>query len=242
MSLGPAITALAVLFVLLPPAAPAAVNPAGLWEGAIQLPNGGLGMSVNLHRDGDKWAGEFDIPAQNASEVPLSEVKVDGAAVSFALPGPGDPRFEGKLSEDGKTLSGNFSQSGASFPLEMKWKSEPKTVNRAPANSGEVQVLEGIWEGTLDDNGTQLRLLFKFTRNSDGTIKGTIDSLDQNASDIPITSITRTSDSVKLDVKAVGGTYEGTLNKDASSMTGTWRQRGGELPLSLNRRKTEKKG
>jgi hypothetical protein len=242
MNLRPAITALAVLFVLLPAAAPAAVNAAGLWEGAIQLPNGDLGMSVNLHPDGDKWTGEFDIPAQNAREVPLNEVKVDGAAVSFALPGPGDPRFEGKLSEDGKTLSGNFSQSGASFPLELKWKSEPKKVVRAPANSGEVQVLEGIWEGTLDANGTRLRLLFKFTKNPDGTLKGTIDSLDQDATDIPITSIARTSDSVKLEVKAVGGTYEGTLNKDASSMTGTWHQGGGDLPLSLNRRKAEKQG
>jgi hypothetical protein len=234
------LTTLTGLTLLLSSAVLAVSNPAGSWEGTIQTPNGDLGVVFNLHRDGDKWVGEMDIPAQHISEMPLNEVKVDGANVAFTLPGPGDPHFDGKLSEDGKTLSGNFAQSGGSFPLELKWKSEPKAVVRAPANSGEVQILEGTWEGTLDANGTQLRLRFNFTKNSDGSIKGTIDSLDQGANGIPITSIARTGDSVKMDVKAVGGSYEATLNKEASSMTGTWTQGGGSLPLTL--KKAEKKG
>src|ERR1035438_356159 len=36
-----------------------------------------------------------------------------------------------------------------------------------------------------------------------------------------IASIARTGDTVKLEMKAVGISYEGTLNKDASAMTGT---------------------
>jgi hypothetical protein len=44
-----------------------------------------------------------------------------------------------------------------------------------------------------------------------------------------------------MEVKTVGGSYEGTLNKDASAMTGTWSQGGGSLPLTMQRQKAGKK-
>jgi hypothetical protein len=223
--------------MLLLPAAMMAANAAGRWEGAIKTPQADLGVVLNLHRDGDQWAGEMDIPDQHVSELPLKDVKVDGAAVRFSLSGAGDASFDGKLSEDGKTISGNFSQGGASLPLTLTWKSEPKAVSKAPANSGEVQALEGVWEGAMDANGAQLRLRFHFTKNADGSITGTVDSLDQGADGIPIASIAHTGDTVKLEVKVVGGSYEGTLNKDASTLTGTWSQGGNSLPLTLQRRK-----
>jgi hypothetical protein len=228
-------------FLLLPAAVLAAANPSGLWEGSIKTPNGDLGIKLNLHQDGGKWAAEIDIPAQNVSALPLTDLKVEGASVTFGLPGPGDPRYDGKLAEDGKTISGNFSQGGGSFPLELKWKSEPRAVVKAPANSGDVQVLEGVWEGALDANGTTLRLRFNFVKNGDGSITGTLDSLDQGANGIPITTIARTGDSINLDVSAITGSYEGTLNKEASAITGNWSQGGGTLPLKIERKKAEKK-
>ena len=85
-----------------------------------------------------------------------------------------------------------------------------------------MQVLEGVWEGALDANGNQIQLRFNFTKNADG-------------------SITRMGDTVKMDMKAVGGSYEGTLNKDASAMAGTFSQRGVSLPRNMQRKKAEKK-
>jgi len=38
----------------------------------------------------------------------------------------------------------------------------------------------------------------------------------------------------------IGGGFEGTLNKDASAVAGTWSQGGGSLPLTLQRKKAEK--
>jgi len=228
--------------VLLAPAVTlAATNPAGLWEGTLKTPNGDLGFVFNLHRDGDKWAAEMDIPLQGLSELPLKDVKVDGATVSFAIPGPGDPHYDGKLSDDGKTITGNFNQ-GAAIPLDLKWKSEPRSVSKAAPNSGQVQVLEGVWEGTLDANGNLLRLRFNFTKNADGSISGTIDSVDQGANGLAITTITRKGDSVNLDVKIIGGGFQGDLDKDAATMKGSWSQGGSSLPLTLQRKKPEKKG
>ena len=225
----------------LPVALVAAANPAGVWEGTLKMPNGDLGFVFNLHRDGDQWAAEVDVPAQGVSGMPLDKVKVDGATIAFSLPGPGDPHYDGKLSDDGKTITGNFTQGAGGLPLELKWKSEPRAVAKAPANSGEIQVLEGAWEGTLDVNGSQLHLRFHFTKNADGSMTGTLDSVDQGVNGLPITAISRTGDTVKLDVRTISGAFEGSLNKEATTMTGTWTQGPGSLPLILQRKSAEKK-
>lgn len=229
------------LLLLASGAAAAATNPAGVWEGSIKTPNGDMGLLINLHRDGDKWAAELDVPMQGVSGLPLANVKVDGAAIGFPFPGPGDPHYDGKLSEDGKSISGNLTAGGQAIPLDLKWKSEPKAVEKVQANTGDVQVLEGVWNGVLDAGGTQLHLRFNFTKNADGSITATVDSIDQGANGLPVASIARTGDTVKMDVKAVGGSYEGTLNKDASAMTGTWSQGGGSIPLTVQRNKAENK-
>jgi hypothetical protein len=228
-----------LLLLLLPVAGMAAT--AGVWEGTLKTPKGDMGLVVNLHADGSHWAGEVDIPMQGISELPLNNVKVEGATVSFALPGPGDPHFDGKLSEDGKTIAGDFSQGGGSIPLELKWKSEARAAAKTQPNSGEVAVLEGVWDGTLNANGTSLRLRFHFTKNADGSITGTFDSLDQGANGLPVSSISRQGDAVKLDLKTVSGSYEGTLNKEATTLTGTFTQGGANLPLTLERKKSEAK-
>jgi hypothetical protein len=65
--------------------------------------------------------------------------------------------------------------------------------------------------------------------------------MDQGVNGLPVASIARTGDTVKLDMKAVGCSYEGTLSKDASAMTGTFSQGGGSIPLNLQRKKAETK-
>jgi hypothetical protein len=229
---------LAGFILLLPSLAPAAANPAGLWEGTLKTPDSDMVLAFNLHLDGDRWTAEIDVPAQGISGLPLEKVKVDGSAISFSIAAPGDPQFAGKLAEDGKTISGNFTQGGGSLPLDFKWKSEPRAVTKGPANSGEVQVLEGIWEGAMDINGTPLHLRLNFTKNADGSIAGTLDSPDQKVTGLRIDSISRAGDSVKLEVKTIGGSYQGTLNKEASTLTGTWTQMGNGLPLTLQRKKS----
>jgi len=232
---------LTYVLLLAPVVALADSSPAGVWEGSLSTPNGDIGFVFNLHRDGDKWMGEMDVPGQGVAEMPLNNVKVDGASVSFPIPGPGDPQFDGKVSDDGKTISGKFTQGAGSLPLDLKWKSAPRAVSKTAANTGEVGVLEGIWEGTLDTGGPQLRLRLNFVKNADGSITGTLDSIDQSVNGVPMGPISRTGDAVKIEVKSIGGSFEGTLDKDATKMTGTWSQGGGSLPLTLQHSKPVKK-
>ena len=231
----------AAALLCVPAALQAAAKPGGLWEGSLSTPNGDIGFVFNIHQDGDKWAAEMDIPMQGLSEFPLKDVKVDGASVSFALPGPGEPHFDGKVADDGKAIAGNFLQGGATLPLNLKWKADARPAPKAAANSGEVQVLEGVWEGALDANGTTLHVRFKFVKGADGNITGTLDSLDQGANGLPVGAITRTGDKVTIDLKAINGSYAGTLNKDATGMTGTFTQNGFDMDLALTRKGSDKK-
>ena len=62
-----------------------------------------------------------------------------------------------------------------------------------------------------------------------------MDSPDQGAKGLPVTLVTRKGSSLKLELKQMGGVFEGTIAKDLSEMQGTWTQGGGSLPLELKR-------
>jgi hypothetical protein len=69
----------------------------------------------------------------------------------------------------------------------------------------------------------------------DKTVKGTLDSLDQNAMDLPLTDVVQKGSAVEFLLSLVNGAYKGTLNKDATQMEGEWSQGGVSLPLILKK-------
>ena len=97
-----------------------------------------------------------------------------------------------------------------------------------------AQGLEGSWQGTLEAGGTKLRLVLTVTKAEAGAYAGKIDSLDQGAT-IPIDTITVTLDAVRLELKSVGGVFEGVLNKERTELTGKFTQGGEPLPLTFKR-------
>ena len=93
--------------------------------------------------------------------------------------------------------------------------------------------LEGTWRGTLDTGGGRLRLALRVTKAVDGLLIGTLDSLDQ-ATSIPVDRIIVTGATVRLELKSVGGTFEGAMNATGTELKGTWTQ-SVPLPLTLTR-------
>ena len=91
--------------------------------------------------------------------------------------------------------------------------------------------LAGDWQGRLSAGSVQLRLVLHVTATKDGSLTATMDSVDQGAYGIPVSTVTLKDSKFSLDVDAVHGTYEGTVNKDASEIDGTWSQ---GQPLELN--------
>ena len=100
--------------------------------------------------------------------------------------------------------------------------------------SPESKSIAGDWNGELNVQGTKLRLALHIKKNSDGAFAATLDSLDQNANGIPVSSVSQKGNDVKLELKGIGASYQGKLNPAGTEITGEWNQ-GGTLPLIFKR-------
>jgi hypothetical protein len=224
------------------------MNAAGHWEGSIDIQGTSLLFSVDIMqgREGT-FTATISIPSQNVKGSPLINVVAKGQEVSFAMQGvAGDPSFKGKLSEDGKTISGDITQAGSTFPFKLERKGDAKTESSwqqaygpTPAKGVPGQGIEGRWQGTLSAGGASLRVIFKVTRGADGSYTAKLDSPDQGTPDLPVDSVTVNDKSLGFELKVIGASYKGNLSADGSEVTGEWSQGGGSLPLTLKRLETK---
>jgi uncharacterized protein len=103
--------------------------------------------------------------------------------------------------------------------------SSTPTAPSAPA-------LEGAWMGKLHLPGGELRLVVKIRRQGTGWT-ATVDSIDQHARDIPIDTVAFDGTALTLRSSRLKASFEARLVGD--TLSGTFRQRGLELPLVLAR-------
>jgi hypothetical protein len=207
-------------------------GPRGHWTGSVQLPNQELGMEVDLDKRPNGWIGSINIPKQNASGLPLYAITVTGGTCTFRVKGaPGDPTFTAKLSEDGKTMTGDFTQGSGKFPFKFTRTGDPK-VEEVKPSPAVAKNFVGTWEGTLEGPG--LRLVLKISNDESGA-KATLNSLDQGNIELPVSAIAQKDSKLMIEVKMVGGQYEAEINKESTELTGTWTQRGNSLPLKLKK-------
>ncbi len=97
-----------------------------------------------------------------------------------------------------------------------------------------AQDIAGDWIGTLHAGSANLRILVHIARGTDGALKADMDSLDQNAKGIPISSIVLKENKLTFTSTAVHGSYEGTVNTERTAIEGTFTQ-GAPLPLNFKR-------
>ena len=94
----------------------------------------------------------------------------------------------------------------------------------------------GNWEGTLDPGAQpKKRVVVHIAASQDGSLSGTIDYPDQDTSGIQITAITYKAPSLHFESSGIPGSYDGTMNKENTEITGTWKQGGTPLSLVLKR-------
>lgn len=97
-----------------------------------------------------------------------------------------------------------------------------------------AQDLTGSWAGSLPAGGINLHIVFNISKNADGSLKSTMDSPDQKAFGIACSKTTQVKDSLMIEIAIIGGGYKGQWDgKDG--ITGTFRQGGGQVALSLKR-------
>jgi uncharacterized protein len=91
----------------------------------------------------------------------------------------------------------------------------------------------GSWLGTLDIQGTKLRLVFN-VEQKDGQLVSTMDSPDQGAKGIPVTETIIQNDSVAFWIESLWATYVGVFI-DENTIKGAFGQAGMSFDLTLKR-------
>jgi len=207
-----------------------AEDPVGVWVGELKIPGADLHLAVHLRHDATgALTGSFDSLDQGVRGLALGEVTAMVDRLTFTVPNIG-ATFSGTWQTGTKHWSGTWRQGQAELPLEFA-RGE---VLPAPTVVGPTVVgLDGDWAGVLDINGSQLRLaLHVKTTPAEGTT-ATLDSIDQNALGIPVSAISREGSQVRLELKSLAATFDGTLESGNQTIAGKWTQSSLSLPLTL---------
>ena len=230
----PLSAAIVCVFLAVPPArAQEPANPSGHWEGKIQIPNHELPVAVDLAKtSAGEWIGSVSIP-DSVTDVPLSDIVVNGKTLRFSARLPGMTTFDGTLNAETAGVSGTVSNVEGGVPFQLTRAGEA-LVRVPPPSSVLPKAFDGTWEGIVDHDGKSRRVLIRLRSATDGTALGTIVAVDQGNLEIPVTTVTVHDNDLTLDVRAVSATYRGTLGTDGA-ITGEWLERSARLALTVRR-------
>lgn len=96
------------------------------------------------------------------------------------------------------------------------------------------QKIAGTWNGILEAGEVTLRVDFHITSTDDG-YSATLDSPDQNAYGIPVSTVEFTKPDVAITVVNLNIEYEGKLEDD-NTIKGTFTQMGQSFEMDLKKK------
>ncbi|MCX8014053.1 MAG: alpha/beta hydrolase, partial [Rectinema sp.] len=94
--------------------------------------------------------------------------------------------------------------------------------------------LAGTWQGFLAVGPASLRIVFHVNAAEEG-FSATMDSPDQNARGIRVTSVQHKGSRVTFSVSSINGEYTGTMNQAGTRIQGERKQAGRTFPLALEK-------
>ncbi|MDH6305394.1 pimeloyl-ACP methyl ester carboxylesterase [Parabacteroides sp. PF5-5] len=97
--------------------------------------------------------------------------------------------------------------------------------------------ITGKWYGRPDVGGFSMRLTFDISQSDNG-YTATMESPDQTAEKIPVTSVTFENNAVNIQIAPIDFAYKGELNKEGI-IKGSFTQGGQTFTLDLSRREPE---
>jgi hypothetical protein len=206
----------------------------GRWEGSVQIPGRELRLIVDLSQgNGTAWVGSIIMPDLNLKGVPLTDLGVNNASVSFAIKNALDFQATVKthLNADG-ALAGDFVQAGNSAPILLK-KIGPSQVELPPHSTVVTKDFVGEWRGQYEFLGYPRKVTLKLANHGSDGATAEFVVVGKKVNNLPVDLITQESDFLTINVSTKGMSYEGRLQK--GELKGTFAQGGTEIPLVLRR-------
>jgi pimeloyl-ACP methyl ester carboxylesterase len=197
----------------------------GDWHGTAAVATGDQVMILTVTRSGDgTLKGEFEnrdvAPGRRA---PVTEIGVANGRLTFKLD-PIRATYEASWDEAAKQWRGTISR--GAIPLNFS--------RGLPPLKPRIEGLDGLWEATVDANGTKLRQVLRIASGEWGT-NVLMDSPDQYVSNIVGASLTREGRFVRFSVGRAGGQFEGILSEDGHELSGAFKGGGRQTPISFTR-------
>jgi pimeloyl-ACP methyl ester carboxylesterase len=209
----------------------AADPPEQVWEGSLKVsPAVSLRLVFHVKERAGALSATMDSPDQGASDIAVDAVTRDKTKLTFEMKTLG-AKFVGTLNAEETEAAGTFTQGGADFPLTLKKSNAPPTPAGAKPAANEQ-----IWQGRLAVGaGLSLRVAIHIFTDKAGALTATFDSLDQGAKGLKVDTVSLDKKTLKLEMKQLASSYEGTLNAAGDEAVGTWTQAGTNLPLTFKK-------
>jgi hypothetical protein len=119
----------------------------------------------------------------------------------------------------------------AGLTLALAWGVAP-----ALTVAQDTRPIVGDWSGTLNPGAQpKKRIVVHISAAQDGSLSGTIDYPDQDTSGVLITAITYSKSILHFESTPSMTIYDGAMNQDNATITGTMKQAGASLDLILKR-------
>lgn len=207
---------------------------AGRWEGNVNAGGHELQIGLDILKNAKgEWTGTFSQTPPGIRDVPMVELKVAEKTVRFHVLMASGPEFVCKLSA-AEAMGCSLTTPTGVTTFDMKRTGDAK-VNEVKPSPAVSKQLEGDWEGNLETPRGALKIVMHFKNQPDGTVNATLDSPTQGAAALQVSDVAQKDLAVEWKVPMITGTYKGTLNKEASEITGEWSQSGAALALVLHR-------
>jgi pimeloyl-ACP methyl ester carboxylesterase len=202
----------------------------GDWNGKLTIGQAELRLVLHVTKGADgSLKATLDSIDQGTNGIPVNAVTLKDSKLDLTVDAI-HGTYTGKVNTDASEIDGTWTQGGS---LELDFHRGGIAMKPAP-KPAKPSDIDGDWLGTLDTGMGKLRLVLHITNTQDG-LMATMDSLDQGANGLPVNSITRTGAELKVEMKSIGGSYDGTISADLSTFNGTWTQGGKSFPLALKR-------
>jgi uncharacterized protein len=205
---------------------------AGHWEGVLQAPEMMIDFQIDIARaESGGYMGTISLPGERLHGLPLKVVTLDGRSVNFNA--RSDQTFAGTLSEDGNSMTGEFTMQGGSAPFRLTRSGDAKI--EAPPTSPKIsERLAGTWNAAISTRQGGVSVVLKLSNTAEGRSTGILINLHDGGIELPL-AIEETANGVTLRTTPIDSSFSGTLSADAMVLDGTFRQGTQSIPVTFRK-------
>jgi hypothetical protein len=206
----------------------------GEWVGILEPPGSGIKLTIvfrfQISKEG-KFAGVLDSPDQNAKDIPVGDVLLEGDQVTIKVP-VAQADYSGKLV--GTKINGSFKQAGQEFTVNLtKGKYQPPPAFADLSQEAMKQLL-GQWIGKWKvSEELSYTAIFRFEKAKDGKFIAVADLPEQGVKGFLLAGGVFKGDQLSFKIPQAAGEFAGTLS--GNSISGTYKAGGKPFPLIVTR-------